>query len=161
MQFIRRTTAALAALLTFVPLAPAADTRALEDAPLYAMQFVDRQEGWAAGGDGVVWHTIDSGKHWERQPTGTRAALRAVHFLNPYTGWAVGREELPHNGGSVGVILRTDDGGLKWTRQPGAQLPGLTCVRFFDERTGVVAGDGSDSQPSGLFATRDGGRTWH
>ncbi|HEY1379108.1 MAG TPA: YCF48-related protein, partial [Gemmataceae bacterium] len=142
-------------------LARASDLRPLEDAPLHAVQFVDKQEGWAAGADGVVWHSIDGGKHWERQPTGTRAALRAVHFLNPYTGWAVGREELPHAGGSAGVILFTDDGGLKWSRLPSPPLPGLNCVRFFDDRTGLVAGDGSDLFPSGLFATNDGGRSWH
>jgi photosystem II stability/assembly factor-like uncharacterized protein len=158
---ISRVAAALAALVLAAVRAPAADLRALDDAPLYAVQLVDRQEGWAAGGDGVVWHTIDGGKHWERQPTGTRAALRAVCFLNPYTGWAVGREELPHGGGSAGVILFTDDGGLKWTRVSGTPLPGLHRVRFFDGRTGVVAGDGSDQHPSGLFATTDGGRTWH
>ena len=126
-----------------------------------AIQFVDKQEGWAAGADGVVWHTIDGGGHWERQPTGTRTALRAVHFLNPYTGWAVGREELPNGGGSAGVVLFTDDGGLRWTRLQGPPLPGLNCVRFFDDRTGLVAGDGTDLNPAGLFATRDGGRTWH
>jgi photosystem II stability/assembly factor-like uncharacterized protein len=142
-------------------LARATDVRPFEDAPLSAVQFVDKQEGWAAGTEGVVWHTIDSGKHWERQPTGVRAALRSVHFLNPYTGWVVGREELPNNGGSTGVILFTDDGGLRWTRIPEPPLPGLNCVRFFDDKTGLVAGDGTDLYPSGVFATRDGGRTWH
>ena len=45
--------------------------------PLRCIQFVDENEGWAAGDDGVVWHTINGGKTWERQPTGTRASLRA------------------------------------------------------------------------------------
>jgi photosystem II stability/assembly factor-like uncharacterized protein len=141
--------------------ARAADLRSLEDAPLHAVQFVDALEGWVAGADGVVWHSIDGGKHWERQPTGTRAALRSIHFLNPYTGWAVGREELPHAGGSVGVVLFTDDGGLRWDRMPTPTLPGLNFVRFFDGQTGVVAGDGSDLFPAGVFVTRDAGRSWH
>src|SRR5438270_2951259 len=111
-----RTATAVVALALFAAPTRAADARPFEDAPLSAVQFVDKQEGWAAGADGVVWHTIDGGKHWERQPTGIRAALRAIHFLNPYTGWVVGREELPHAGGSVGVILFTEDGGLRWTR---------------------------------------------
>src|SRR5947209_15376821 len=129
-------------------LARATDTRPFEDAPLNAVQFVDRQEGWAAGGDGVVWHTVDAGRNWDRQPTGSRAALRAVWFLNPYTGWAVGREELPNGGGSVGVILTTTDGGMRWVRLIAPSLPGLNCVRFFDENTGLVAGDGTDLSPS-------------
>ena len=32
------------------------------DAAVRAIQFVDENEGWAAGDDGVIWHSIDSGK---------------------------------------------------------------------------------------------------
>jgi photosystem II stability/assembly factor-like uncharacterized protein len=154
---------ALAALLLVLlaATARATDTRPFEDAPLHAVHFVDKQEGWAAGADGVVWHTVDGGRNWERQPTGTRAALRGICFFNPYTGWVVGREELPNGGGSAGLILATTDGGMHWSRVPGPSLPGLNCVRFFDQNTGLVAGDGTDLCPSGLFATRDGGKTWH
>ncbi|MCX7700097.1 MAG: YCF48-related protein, partial [Gemmataceae bacterium] len=87
----------------------------LNDACLRSVYFVDAQEGWAVGDEGVVWHSIDGGVTWERQPTGTRASLRAVHFVSPFVGWAVGREELP-NGSSLGVVLATTNGGLKWTR---------------------------------------------
>jgi photosystem II stability/assembly factor-like uncharacterized protein len=129
------------------------------DAAIRAMQFVDANEGWAVGDDGVIWHTIDAGKLWERQASGTRASLRAVHFLTPYSGWAVGRIELPE-GGSSGVVLMTSDGGLKWSTISHNALPGLNLVKFFSEQNGVAAGDGSDGLPSGLFNTIDGGRTW-
>src|SRR5690348_15299083 len=108
-----------------VSAAGAADLRNFDDAALHAVQFVDLSEGWAVGDDGVIWHTIDGGRNWERQPTGVRASLRSVHFLDPYTGWAAGREELPHNGDSVGVLLATRDGGLKWERVGDNTLPGL------------------------------------
>src|SRR4051795_8710077 len=65
------------------------------DAAIHAVQFIDKSEGWAVGDDGVVWHSIDGGATWERQKSGTRASLRGVYFLTPYTGWAVGRAELP------------------------------------------------------------------
>ena len=138
----------------------AADTRYFDDAALHAVQFVDVNEGWAVGDEGVVWHTIDGGKNWERQPTGTRGSLRAVHFLNPFTGWAVGREELPNGGGSVGIVLVTSDGGLKWHRLSINALPGLNTVKFFNDKFGIAAGDGSEQYPSGVFNTNDGGRTW-
>src|SRR5687767_1123172 len=98
-----------ALLLSIAPLASAGPPKNFDDAPLRAVQFIDRNEGWAAGDDGAVWHTIDGGETWERQSTGVRGSLRALHFMNPYTGWIVGREELP-GGTSAGIVLVTTDG---------------------------------------------------
>ncbi|HEY7329670.1 MAG TPA: YCF48-related protein [Gemmataceae bacterium] len=165
MRFLR--TVALSLIVLAAALCPsvhAADLRNFEDAGLHAVQFWDNREGWAVGDEGVIWHTIDGGKHWERQPSGVRASLRSLHFLDPYTGWVVGREELPGGGGSTGVVLFTKDGGLKWKRLMLNMLPGLNCVRFVDERAGYkvgyLVGDGSDAHPSGVFVTTDGGRNW-
>ena len=83
----------LAAAVLSAP-AHAADLRHPEDAALHAVQFVDASEGWAAGDDGAIWHTIDGGKEWELVPSHVRASLRSVCFVNPYLGWVVGREEL-------------------------------------------------------------------
>ncbi len=147
------------ALAAALPLpARGADLRHPEDAALHAVQFVDENEGWAVGDAGAVWHSIDGGATWERQPTGVRASLRSVYFLNPFTGWAVGREETAH--GSVGTVLVTRDGGLKWQRLCVNGLPGLQRVRFFDDKNGIAAGDGSEQYPTGVFLTADGGRTW-
>jgi photosystem II stability/assembly factor-like uncharacterized protein/tetratricopeptide (TPR) repeat protein len=155
---MRTVLAALAALATLAP-AGAAPPAHFDDAPLRAVQFVDRNEGWAVGDEGVVWHTIDGGATWERQSTGVRAALRAVHFVTPYTGWAAGREELP-GGGSVGVVLRTADGGITWEAVGSGTVPGLNTVHFFNDRLGIAAGDAADAYPSGVFVTTDGGRAW-
>lgn len=152
------TASAVVAILTLP--ARAAETRFFGDAALRAVQFVDCNEGWAVGDEGVVWHTIDGGQNWERQPTGVRASLRALHFVTPYTGWVVGREELPHGAGSAGVILFTRDGGLKWKRAALNTFPGLNQVRFVDAMNGFVAGDGTEQYPSGLFVTGDGGSSW-
>src|SRR5579863_2811018 len=111
-----------ASLVTFAVLATtltarAADLRYPDDATLRSVQFVDNgKEGWAVGDEGVILHSIDSGQTWERQATGTRASLRSLAFLTPYTGWVVGREEQPHGRGSVGVLLFTRDGGETWQR---------------------------------------------
>ncbi len=155
----------LSALLLALPgLARAGDLRHFEDAPLHAVQFVDTREGWAVGDEGVVWHSIDGGRNWERQPIGAtdslRPSLRSLCFLNPYVGWIAGREELPGGAGSSGVLLYTRDGGLHWRRVLANTLPGLHRICFVDDKTGYLAGDGSDAYPSGLYATADGGRTW-
>lgn len=129
------------------------------DAAIRSVQFVDEREGWAVGDDGAIWHSIDGGLNWEPQTSGVRASLRGVHFLTPYTGWIVGRVELP-GGNSRGVVLATTDGGLKWDLLSTNAVPGLNCVKFFSERSGVAAGDGSDAFPTGVFTTLDGGRSW-
>jgi photosystem II stability/assembly factor-like uncharacterized protein len=148
----------LSLLATFAP-ALAEPPPAFDDAPLRAVQFVDDREGWAVGDDGVIWHSIDGGKNWERQFSSIRASLRSVHFVSPWIGWIAGREELP-GGASAGVVLYTRDGGVAWRRLLVHSLPALYLVRFVDEKTGYLAGDGSEQFPSGLFATTDGGKTW-
>src|SRR5262249_28525999 len=151
--------AALALVALVAPLAPAAELRNFDDACLRAVHFADDREGWAVGDEGTVWHSIDGGKSWERQPTGTRASLRSVCFLDPYVGWVAGREEIP-GVGSAGVLLFTDDGGLKWRRILTNAVPGLNAVRFIDEKTGYLLGDATDHYPTGIFITKDGGRHW-
>src|SRR5262245_27470355 len=65
--------AAVVAVLAAPGLALAQPPIAFEDAGIHAIQFIDQSEGWAVGDDGVIWHSIDGGKTWERQKTGTRA----------------------------------------------------------------------------------------
>lgn len=148
------------AFSAFAPGAHAQQARHVEDAALRSVYFIDAQEGWAVGDDGVILHTIDAGGHWERQMSATRASLRSVHFLTPFVGWAVGREEIPYGMGSVGVLLFTRDGGLKWQRQLANTLPGLNQVRFIDQKVGFLLGDGSDLFPAGIFKTADAGKSW-
>ncbi|MCS7016436.1 MAG: YCF48-related protein, partial [Gemmatales bacterium] len=132
----------------------------LEDAAIRALWFVDEHEGWAAGDDGLILHTIDGGQTWERQKSGTRAHLRSVHFLSPFVGYAAGEEPLPQTPATAGVLLFTRDGGTTWRALSENQMPGLFAVRFLDERRGVVAGDTCEAFPSGVWMTEDGGLSW-
>jgi photosystem II stability/assembly factor-like uncharacterized protein len=149
----------LSLMLAIIPAVRAAVPHHPEDAALYAVQMVDAKEGWAVGEEGVIWHTIDGGQNWERQPTGLRASLRSLYFLNPYVGWVAGREELPH-GGAAGVLLFTKDGGCTWKRLFEGALPPLNRVRFRDAKHGLLLGEGTDQLPTGILRTNDGGRTW-
>ena len=147
--------------LSFTPHFALAQTQLpfFDDAAIRAIQFVDTKEGWAVGDEGAIWHTINGGKDWERQPTGTRASLKSLHFLSPYFGWAVGTEYHPTLD-SVGVILFTKDGGIKWTKVLHNSLPGLNFVKFSDAQHGILAGSSTDAYPAGFFFTTDGGKSW-
>ncbi len=57
---------------------------------------------YAVGDQGMIVKSINYGGFWMFQNSGVAAALNAVHFLNPDTGFVVG---------SGGVILRTTTGG--------------------------------------------------
>ncbi len=152
--------AAFAGLLSLASTSASGLPPAYDDAPLHAVHFVDAKEGWAVGEQGVIWHTPDGGKNWERQISGTKSCLRSVHFLSPYCGWAAGRTVLPNEAGTSGIVLFTEDCGATWTERSSGVMPGLNFVKFFSETSGIACGDGSDSAASGVFATNDGGKTW-
>ncbi len=130
-----------------------------DDVTLRGIQFVDEKEGWAVGDQGYIEHTIDGGQTWEKQWSNTDASLRGLCFINPYTGWVVGRKEIP-DGKSVGVVLATTDGGIHWKESNKNELPGLNVVKFFNASEGIIAGDGSEGFPTGIFVTYNSGKTW-
>src|SRR5436190_9106485 len=63
---------------------------AFHDAELTSITFVDADNGWAVGDRGVIWHTIDGGRNWQRQDSPTSARLESVCFADAQTGWAAG-----------------------------------------------------------------------
>src|SRR5205807_944146 len=58
-----------------------------------------------------------------------------------------------------GVVLATRDGGVTWQRVP-TLLPAIHKVRFVSDRQGWAIGCSSSMYPSGVFLTRDAGRSW-
>jgi photosystem II stability/assembly factor-like uncharacterized protein len=133
---------------------------ALHDAELTSIVFVDADTGWAVGDRGVIWHTIDGGRHWQRQDSPVRCRLAAVSFVDPMNGWAVGGSHRSYTHQSEGVVLRTVDAGKTWQNVPSLQLPALKYVKFFDARRGVAVGESSPLFPAGVYLTQDGGRSW-
>jgi photosystem II stability/assembly factor-like uncharacterized protein len=83
------------------------------------------------------------------------AALAAVCFVNPTTGWAVGDH---------GVIWHTRDGGENWLQQLSGASCWLNAVTFIDSRRGWVVGGEhlpyADATRGIVLRTLDGGATW-
>jgi photosystem II stability/assembly factor-like uncharacterized protein len=103
-------------------------------------------QAWAVGKDGIILHSKDAGRNWEKQASGTQESLSAVCFTNNQVGFVVG---------TGGIILATRDGGLSWRMQNSG---------IKDYLLGVQALDGNKAYAVGVFgtflATIDGGATW-
>lgn len=137
-----------------------ADLKYFDDSNLRSILMLDEFEGWAVGDQGTVWHTMDGGDNWERQPTGTRAMLTGVSMLDFHSGWICGRESVPYGPGSTGLLLFTKDGGGRWLPTSRQDLSGVRKVQFLDEQRAWAVGESTDQNPSGLFHTVDGGQKW-
>jgi len=156
-----RALALVVSSLLALPLGLAAqDGPAVADAPLRAMWMADAREGWAAGDDGLILHTVDGWETFERQTTHVRASLRGVHFVDPYLGYAVGLEVLPFGRGTAGVVLGTTDGGATWNKLVNREMPGLNAVCFLNADQGFAFGDTTGGCASGVFMTTNRGKTW-
>ena len=106
---------------------------------LVALQFPSAQHGWAVGHDGVILHSSDGGRRWERQLDGRQAAalMQAAY--------------------SQGARSKESDAALTEARRmlaDGPDLPFLD-VCFTDERHGYAVGAFNL-----IFTTSDGGAHW-
>ncbi len=135
------------------------------DADLYRVDFVNPQEGWAAGGRlriaetnesmrhdrrggyGYVFHTVDGGKTWDCQYGERGRLLLGLDFVNNRVGYAAGER---------GLLLKTADGGKTWTLLPTTgSMNWLYGVCFRDEEDGFAVGLNET-----VIKTTDGGKSW-
>lgn len=113
---------------------------------LFAIYRGSGSQAWAVGKFGLIIHSNDGGRNWERQVSGTAEALTAVSFAGDQVGLAVG---------SRGTILGTRDGGLSWKIQKTDVKDYLLGVQALDETNAYAVGS------FGTFlSTSDGGTTW-
>ena len=111
---------------------------------LLDITFIDQNNGWAVGHEGVIVHTSDGGESWNIQDSGTVSILYGVHFVSPDTGWVVG---------TSGKMLKTFNGGVTWIDTV-ISTRSLTDVFFLDRIRGWVIGDNV------IIRTTNGGRNW-
>lgn len=113
---------------------------------LHGVSFLTKEEGWAVGQLGKIFHTVDGGKSWDEQSSGTNLLLTAVDFVDRTHGWAVGER---------GVILHTTNGGATWREQQSGTPYPLFDVKFLDQKNGWAVGHWGT-----ILTTRDGGKQW-
>lgn len=135
------------------------------DADLYRVKFVNKNEGWVAGGririaetnEGMrhdqrggfayIYHTKDGGKTWQCQFAEQGRHLFALDFVNTNTGYAAGER---------GFLMKTMDGGQHWNILPTTgTINWLYGITFRDENNGFAVGLNET-----VIRTTDGGHTW-
>ena len=109
--------------------------------------FAIGDQAWTSGFDGVLLHSGDGGRSWQKQPANTGQSLEGLFFADPDHGWAVGWS---------GTILRTSNGGNKWEEiKTDAASWSLASVYFKDLKEGWAVGFSGE-----LLRSHDGGTTW-
>lgn len=107
---------------------------------LVAVQFPTPQQGWAVGHDGVVLHSIDGGKTWERQLDGNRFGTVMVDYYAKLTS-------------TDEATLRAKEDAARF-KDDGADKPFLD-VWFESSASGWVVGAFNL-----IMKTNDSGKTW-
>jgi len=108
-----------------------------DEAGLYLrdIAFADDASGWVVGHEGLILHTADGGKTWERQElknwTGRdKPRLNGIAAIDAQRAVLVGE---------FGTVASTRDGGATWTLARTQDLPTLVAVAMRGER-GLAVG---------------------
>lgn len=137
--------------------------------PLYAVQFLSEQDGYAAGGwtskfnlspRQLVLVTHDGGATWTEIYNHDElhgAPIVALQFSSPSVGWALtGMENLGASLSHPQPLLFTQDGGKNWTetKELGLNLDSV------GESAWILQREGSEHGAVTLRHTTDGGLSW-
>jgi photosystem II stability/assembly factor-like uncharacterized protein len=115
--------------------------------------FIDLNNGWAVGNQGVVFRTTDGGIIWKGFSVDNYTNFRSVTFVDSNNGWVVGIGGLDNDYG--GRIYKTTDGGINWIMQLSKYPSQITDITIIDSNTALAVGtDGT------ILRTTDGGSNW-
>jgi len=131
---------------------------------LRTIYFLDENNGYAAGDDGVLLYTSDGGFNWADRSPGTSASLQNIQFLNAQTGYI---SSISYQG----IFFKTTNGGLNWNGININSNSYYTSFYFKDANTGIVCGGSITYVPpppfpghyeyqEKIFKTTNGGINW-
>lgn len=121
---------------------------------IYNLDFVNDDDGWIVGDEGMILATNNGGLTWRIQQTGlkiiketkAKPALYSVDFRDKKEGYAVG---------GYGTILRTENGGENWTVVKTAYPATFLRVNFANDENGWIVG-----REGTILRSSDKGKSW-
>ena len=113
-----------------------------------ALDFVNKNVGWAGNGNDFLLKTNNGGKVWT--PTSLKDVYD-VDFVDESTGYAVARGMPPF----PSSIYKSTDGGNTWTAKYNFATGSSPRIQFVNSNVGWVINASND-----IFRTTNGGNTW-
>ncbi len=105
---------------------------------------------------GVILNSDDNGQTWKKISSGILNDFGRVQFTDSQTGYIMGQSQ---------QMLKTEDGGNTWfplALPPSPQYASsLTNMYFVSNAVGYVITNSNAYNPSSIFKTTDGGRSWN
>ena len=126
---------------------------------LHSVFFVNKDRGFAVGGNGTIMRTTDGGLTWQMRPAFGNDVIRDVFFLDEQNGWLVCEVnvyQLKTNDEPRTYIMKTTDGGENWNRVELKEFDAALMRTVFSR-----SGRGWAFGEAGvIYTTRDSGETW-
>jgi photosystem II stability/assembly factor-like uncharacterized protein len=123
---------------------------------LFAVQFLDVNNGYAGGSQGTMLKTTDGGTNWTDISISSVNPVNDIYFTDNSTGWvAIGNVD---DGDNSGEIWGTTDGGTTWTNLTFNSTRARLGISFADGSLGWACG--SRNGPLDISNTTDSGSNW-
>lgn len=129
-------------------------------ASLNAVQFLDANNGYAAGTNGTVIKTTNGGVSWSPVNISTSNPVQEISFINTQDGWAAVGDN-GANWQTSGSVWKTSNGGTSWVQQTftGSVFAGFS-VKFVNANTGWVGTAHEMSGGKNIYSTINAGTSW-
>jgi photosystem II stability/assembly factor-like uncharacterized protein len=119
--------------------------------PLFALDFITPQKGWACGYNGEIVVTTNGGTGWSVQPTPGKAKFSDITFTTEQEGWAV-------SSSFSDSLWYTENAGQTWQTRHLPYASYWNGVSFTNPDTGWI--DGGVTGVGDVLRTNDRGLTW-
>ena len=122
---------------------------------LNSLSFIDSLNGWISGDSGLILHTSNGGKYWEKQYKNDSLNVINIFFLDEDYGWASASSNYYEPYGTF--ILKTTNGGKIWNSEYfGVREAIVNSIYFLDSLDGFAVG-----YPGIFHRSTDGGLSWN